>query len=171
MSTRIRNLAARGLALSAATLMATAIPAIAATTYDGLWSVVIVTEKGTCDRVFRYPIRISNASLVNAGDSAVTIKGSVRDNGSLTVTVSDGGKSVVGSGRLSRAAGAGAWGGGGEVVRRGRGGGSAPAACQARRARAHGAAGNVPARGKPSVAADSLTSVPPVPEPCVDSRV
>ncbi|MEA3023550.1 MAG: hypothetical protein QOK01_2402, partial [Alphaproteobacteria bacterium] len=77
------------MALSAATLIAAAIPAIAATTYDGLWSVVIVTEKGVCDRVFRYPIRISNASLVNAGDSAVIIKGSVRDNGSLTVTVSD----------------------------------------------------------------------------------
>jgi hypothetical protein len=100
------------MALSAATLIAAAIPAIAATTYDGLWSVVIVTEKGTCDRVFRYPVRISNASLVNAGDSAVIIKGSVRDNGSLTVTVSDGGKSVVGSGRLSGAAGAGSWSGG-----------------------------------------------------------
>ena len=109
MSMRFRNLAARGLALSAATLIVAAIPAIAATTYDGLWSVVIVTEKGTCDRVFRYPIRISNASLVNAGDSAVTIKGSVRDNGSLTVTVSDGGKNVIGSGRLSGAVGAGSW--------------------------------------------------------------
>ena len=112
MLTRCKDLAARGLALSAATLIAAAIPAIAATTYDGLWSVVIVTEKGTCDRVFRYPVRISNASLVNAGDSAVIIKGSVRDNGSLTVTVSDGGKSVVGSGRLSGAAGAGSWSGG-----------------------------------------------------------
>jgi hypothetical protein len=112
MSTRCRNLTPRGLAFSAATLIAAAIPAIAATTYDGLWSVVIVTEKGTCDRVFRYPVRISNASLVNAGDSAVIIKGSVRDNGSLTVTVSDGGKSVVGSGRLSGAAGAGSWSGG-----------------------------------------------------------
>jgi hypothetical protein len=112
MSTRCRNLAVRGMALSAATLIAAAIPAIAATTYDGLWSVVIVTEKGVCDRVFRYPIRISNASLVNAGDSAVIIKGSVRDNGSLTVTVSDGDRSVVGSGRLSGAGGAGSWRGG-----------------------------------------------------------
>src|ERR1700730_11757002 len=109
---RFRNLSARGLTLSAVTLIAPAIPASAATTYDGLWSVVIVTEKGTCDRVFRYPIRISNASLVNAGDSAVTIKGSVRDNGSLTVTVSDGGKNVTGSGRLSGATGAGSWSGG-----------------------------------------------------------
>jgi len=112
MSTQSRNLAARGLALSAAVLIAAAVPAIAATTYDGLWSVVIVTEKGACDRVFRYPIRISNASLVNAGDSAVTIKGTVRDNGSLTVTVSDGSKNVIGSGRLSGAVGAGSWSGG-----------------------------------------------------------
>ena len=97
------------IAISFAGALGAAAPAAATPNYDGLWSVVIVTEKGTCDRVFRYPIRISNASLVNAGDSAVTIKGSVRDNGSLTVTVSDGGKNVIGSGRLSGAVGAGSW--------------------------------------------------------------
>jgi hypothetical protein len=112
MSKRFRNLVAGGLGLSAAAVFVAAFPAIAATSYDGLWSVVIVTEKGTCDRTYRYPVRISNASLVNAGDSAVSIKGNVQDNGSLTVTVSDGSKNVIGSGRLSGTGGAGSWSGG-----------------------------------------------------------
>jgi hypothetical protein len=112
MSKRFGNLVAGGLALSAAAVFVATFPAIAATSYDGLWSVVIVTEKGTCDRTYRYPVRISNASLVNAGDSAVSIKGSVQGNGSLTVTVSDGSKNVIGSGRLSGTAGAGSWSGG-----------------------------------------------------------
>ena len=45
--------------------------------YDGLWSVSIVTEKGDCDRGYRYPIRISNGPLANAGDVAVNIAGKV----------------------------------------------------------------------------------------------
>ena len=45
--------------------------------YDGLWSVSIVTEKGDCDRGYRYPIRISNGQLANAGDTAFTISGKV----------------------------------------------------------------------------------------------
>jgi hypothetical protein len=112
MSTRFGKLAAGGLVISAAAIFVAAFPAIAATSYDGLWSVVIVTQKGACDRSYRYPVRISNASLVNAGDSAVSIKGSVQGNGSLTVTVSDGSKNVTGSGRLSATAGAGSWSGG-----------------------------------------------------------
>jgi len=112
MSNRFGNLVAGALALSAAAVFVAAFPAAAATSYDGLWSVVIVTEKGTCDRSYRYPVRIANASLVNAGDSAVSIKGSVQGNGSLTVTVSDGSKNVIGSGRLSATVGAGSWSGG-----------------------------------------------------------
>ena len=69
--------------------------------YDGLWSVSIVTEKGGCDRGYRYPIRISNGLLANAGDSVVTITGKVGGTGVITVTVSGGGKSASGSGRLA----------------------------------------------------------------------
>ncbi len=110
--TRFRNLASTGLILSFATILGAAVPAASAPSYDGLWSVVIVTEKGTCDRSYRYPIRISNGSLINAGDSAISITGNVRDNGSITVTVSDGSKNATGSGHLSGMAGAGSWRGG-----------------------------------------------------------
>lgn len=100
----------------ASTIIATAIMASTASfavpRYDGLWSVSIVTEKGDCDRGYRYPIRISNGMLANAGDSTFTITGRVVDGGAITVTVSGGGKSATGSGRLAGNMGGGSWIGG-----------------------------------------------------------
>ena len=80
--------------------------------YDGLWSVSIVTEKGDCDRGYRYPVRISNGTLANAGDTAITITGKVAGRGAITVTVSTGGRSATGSGRLAGKVGMGSWRGG-----------------------------------------------------------
>ena len=109
----LRNFTLAGaLAVSVAALSGFASPATSASGYDGLWSVVIVTEQGTCDRAYRYPVRISRGTVLNAGDSPVTITGRVGDNGSLTVTVSHGNQRATGSGRLSGANGAGSWRGG-----------------------------------------------------------
>lgn len=80
--------------------------------YDGTWSVLVMTQKGDCDPGYRYPIRISNGQLVNAGDSAFTITGKVGDTGAITVTVSAGGKSATGIGRLAGNEGGGMWTGG-----------------------------------------------------------
>jgi hypothetical protein len=80
--------------------------------YDGLWSVSIVTEKGDCDRGYRYPIRISNGVLANAGGNPFTITGKVVQTGAITVTVSSGSKSATGSGRLAGDIGEGQWTGG-----------------------------------------------------------
>src|ERR1700688_858060 len=80
--------------------------------YDGLWSVSIITEKGACDRGYRYPIRISNGMLANAGDVAVNIAGKVMPTGAVTVMVSAAGKSANGTGRLSGNLGEGSWTGG-----------------------------------------------------------
>src|SRR5262245_44512019 len=100
--------------------------ATSAPSYDGLWSVVIVTETGTCDRAYRYPIRISKGTLINAGDEAFVVTGKVSVNGSVSVTVSHGEKHATGSGRYPGMA---------EPV--------------------HGQAATVLARGKPSAATDS----------------
>jgi hypothetical protein len=100
----------------ASTIMASAILAstasLAVPRYDGLWSVSIVTEKGDCDRGYRYPVRISNGTLANAGDTMFTITGKVVGSGAVTVTVSAGGKSATGSGRLAGNIGVGSWTGG-----------------------------------------------------------
>jgi hypothetical protein len=112
MSNRFRNLAGGGLALLFAVIQSPASPATSAPSYDGLWSVVIVTEKGSCDRAYRYPIRISNGAMVNEGSSPAAITGKVAGNGAVTVTVSTGNKSATGSGRLSGTIGTGSWKGG-----------------------------------------------------------
>ena len=84
----------------------------AAPRFDGLWSVSIVTEKGDCDPGYRYPVRIANGQLVNAGDTAFTISGKVAQTGSVIVTVAAAGKSATGIGQLAGDAGGGHWTGG-----------------------------------------------------------
>jgi len=96
-------------ALCAASLNFAATPSIALPNYDGLWSVLIVTEKGDCDRGYRYPIRITRGTLSNAGDTAFTIGGKVGPTGLLRVTVSHGNASANGLGRLAGNTGSGSW--------------------------------------------------------------
>jgi hypothetical protein len=109
-STRAARCAFAALIAGAATLMTTT--GYAGPRYDGLWSVSVVTEKGDCDPGYRYPIRIENGKLANAGDTAFTITGAVAPTGAITVTVSAAGKSASGSGHLAGAEGSGSWAGG-----------------------------------------------------------
>ena len=101
------------IALSFAGALGAVAPAAATPNYDGLWSVVIVTEKGTCDRAYRYPVRISNGAVQNDGPSLVNVSGKVGGNGAITVLVSAGDKSASGTGKLSGKAGGGKWSGAG----------------------------------------------------------
>ena len=99
-------------ALVAASATAAATTGFAVPRYDGLWSVSIVTEKGDCDRGYRYPVRISNGTLENAGDVPVAISGKVAPTGAITVIVTHGSASANGSGRLAGDVGTGSWRGG-----------------------------------------------------------
>ena len=98
-----------------AILAATAAPAFSApiasgkTSFDGNWSVLIVTEKGTCDRAYRYPVRISHGSVGYAGEASFNVTGRVGPNGAVTVTVSRGSQSATGTGRMSSSDGTGQW--------------------------------------------------------------
>ena len=98
-----------------AILAASAVPAspapIAAAKhgFDGTWSVLIVTEQGTCDRAYRYPVRISNGSVGYAGEASFNVTGRVGANGAVIVTVSRGNQSASGSGMLSSSDGSGYW--------------------------------------------------------------
>jgi hypothetical protein len=98
--------------LVAASATITATSTFAVPNYDGLWSVSIITEKGDCDRGYRYPVRIQNGMLANAGSVKVDINGKVQPTGAITVSVSAAGKSANGSGRLSGDLGEGRWSGG-----------------------------------------------------------
>ena len=107
---------ARGLLVCSALALTAAIPALgpaeAVPSYDGLWSVVIITRAGFCDPSYRYPIRISNGHVLNAGHSSVQITGRVGKNGAVVVNVSRGDKTAIGTGRLAATSGTGSWTGG-----------------------------------------------------------
>jgi hypothetical protein len=98
-----------------ALLTASALPASPAPmsaskqSFDGAWSVLIVTEKGTCDRAYRYPVRISNGSVGYAGQASFDVSGNVGASGAVTVTVSKGNQRARGSGHLSATGGSGRW--------------------------------------------------------------
>jgi len=104
-------------ALSALALLALAtVPSFAAPlssaakpSFDGNWSVLIVTERGTCDRAYRYPVRISNGAVGYAGQASFNVGGRVGASGAVTVTVSRGNQSATGTGALSGTDGSGHW--------------------------------------------------------------
>lgn len=96
----------------AVTTIAASAPGVARSTFDGTWSVSIVTEKGDCDRGYRYPIGINNGVLYNAGDTGFDISGKVASNGAITVRVAHGDQAATGTGKMSPTYGEGLWAGG-----------------------------------------------------------
>jgi hypothetical protein len=86
-------------------------PSQASGGFDGLWSVLIITEKGTCDRGYRYAVRIKGGRVGHAdpSGSSFRIGGSVAGSGAIRVSVARGSQSASGSGRLSRNGGSGRW--------------------------------------------------------------
>jgi hypothetical protein len=97
-------------AMAAAAVLVAAIPsaARAANSYDGIWSVTIITQAGDCPSSLRYGVRVVRGRVLADGQS-YQVNGSVAANGATRVTVSEQGQSASGTGRLSGNAGAGRW--------------------------------------------------------------
>ena len=102
-----RSIALAG-ALASAGIAATAGTAVARTSYDGSWSVLIITHSGACDRAYRYGVQISDGYVLGGG-GPVNLQGRVAQNGIVRVSVSAGDQRADGSGRLSRDRGSGLW--------------------------------------------------------------
>jgi hypothetical protein len=75
--------------------------------YDGLWSVLVITQAGTCDPAYSYPFRVSGGRISTAGPADVS--GSVGPGGAVVVRISAGGRVASGNGRLAGSTGAGRW--------------------------------------------------------------
>ena len=73
--------------------------ATARTPFDGAWSVLIVTDRGTCDRAYRYALRIADGRVFYE-DPSFSVSGGVDGAGRVRVGVSAGGQSATGYGRL-----------------------------------------------------------------------
>ncbi len=82
--------------------------------FDGNWSVLIVTDSGTCDRAYRYALQILNGRITYP-DQTINITGHVSGGGYVHVLVSAGGQYANGSGRLYDNSGAGRWSGRGST--------------------------------------------------------
>ena len=60
-------------------------PSLARSSFDGAWSVVVVTRAGACTPTLRYPVAITNGIITNGGDSPATVSGRVKkDSGGLS---------------------------------------------------------------------------------------
>src|SRR5665213_2634408 len=75
--------------------------------YDGAWSLTINTQRGTCDPSYYFQVQIANGVVSHA--NLVNLRGRVAPSGFVRVSVSAGGKTADGAGRLSRIAGGGRW--------------------------------------------------------------
>ena len=96
-----------------ACLCAGALPdkASAQRAFDGEWSVLIATERGPCDRAYRFGISIAGGVIYYYG-GAGSFSGRVSANGAIRVRATSAGGGVAnGSGRLHRNTGGGRWSG------------------------------------------------------------
>ncbi len=105
-TSRAANLAA--VALGAA-LLSPAGAAPRTASYDGNWSVLVITESGSCDRAYRYGVSVDNGAVRYRGESGVDVRGSVDNAGRVRVVIGRGEQSAQGTGRLSGGCGSGVW--------------------------------------------------------------
>jgi len=87
--------------------------AAARSTFDGTWTVVILTDSGGCDNGQRMSVEIRDGALVYSGAASVELQGRVSNSGQVQVRVTNGAQSANGTGRLSATAGSGTWRGAG----------------------------------------------------------
>jgi hypothetical protein len=78
--------------------------------YDGAWSVLIVTDVGTCDPAYRYALRIVNGRITYP-DQSFSVSGNVDAHGHVNVSVSNGQQHANGTGELAGDQGTGMWSG------------------------------------------------------------
>ena len=99
------------LAAAAASLIMAAPDRAAAAAFDGSWSLLVITESGSCDRAYRYPIRIQNGKVRYEGEAGIDVSGNVSPDGKVNASVERGEQGATGTGRLSQNSGSGTWAG------------------------------------------------------------
>jgi hypothetical protein len=95
-----------------ATSLSAGTPAFSARmNFDGSWSVLVITDSGSCERAYRYGIQISNGQVFSQAQSGADIFGRVTPRGAVNVRVRQGDQEAIGTGRLSQESGGGSWSG------------------------------------------------------------
>ncbi|MDB5570095.1 MAG: uncharacterized protein JWN93_1278 [Hyphomicrobiales bacterium] len=102
---RFARAKAAGLGL-AAIAAAYAAPAYAAP-FDGSWSVLIVTESGSCE-VYRFGVQVANGRVA-ANDSGTRLNGTIANSGAVNLNLSRGADTARVTGKVSGGFGRGRW--------------------------------------------------------------
>lgn len=107
--------------LMAASVLLAVVPGVAAAKTpraaagrDGSWTVMIMTEAGSCDKAYSFPVQIVGNRVMSSGGVA-DVTGNVGGGGSVSVRVSSGGSFANGTGRLGAGSGTGRWSGRGSA--------------------------------------------------------
>ena len=78
--------------------------------YNGRWSVEVVTERGDCDRAYRYPVMVENGRIRYAGDAGgFNFTGQIAPNGAVRVSITSGQGRADGNGKIAGSSGGGTW--------------------------------------------------------------
>lgn len=101
------------IALTLTGIMFAAASPAAAASFDGAWSVLIVTEKGDCDRAYRYEVSVSDGQVRYRGSGSVKVSGTVSPQGAVRVRIMVGENAAQANGRLTGNGGVGTWQGAG----------------------------------------------------------
>ena len=102
----------RQVVFSLLVILASALPSAAKappTSFDGDWSVLIVTDAGTCNPSYRFGLRIYLSQFYYQGGGDVALSGKVDAKGNVRVALRQGDSTAQGSGRLSKTVGTGRW--------------------------------------------------------------
>src|SRR5437763_16202181 len=76
--------------------------------YDGKWSVEVITDKGTCDRVYRWSLGMQGGHVIDVGEVARP-SGGVSANGRVNMRFVRNNDYASATGELSGDWGSGSW--------------------------------------------------------------
>ena len=97
------------LAVLAVPLALAALPAAARSApHDGRWSVLVITDKGTCD-VYRWTITVAKGRVIAMAKDVVTPAGRISRSGRVNLSFRRGRDVMMARGRISRTYGSGSW--------------------------------------------------------------
>ena len=86
--------------------------ALAQSRHDGSWAIEIVTERGACERLYRYYVVVEGQAVrvrSMTGETSEATSGLVRPDGRIDATVGQPDDPVRVTGRLKGTAGKGVW--------------------------------------------------------------
>jgi hypothetical protein len=80
-----------------------------AASFDGPWSVTIITQSGSCDAAYNFPLEVQGGRIISTGSAALS--GRVGGGGVVSVSIRNGESGGQASGRLAGNSGSGRWSG------------------------------------------------------------